>query len=489
MGTATEQAGAEPAVLIASAPAPVAAIAPAPPPGWSTIRLPAWTMDWPVSAGLFLGLALVLRLPLLGNPLFHVDEQFYLLVADRMAGGALPFIDLWDRKPIGLFLIFRAAMALPGDPVVSYMLVGLVASAGTALAIERMALDIAPARGARLAGVAYLLFQPVFNTALGQSPVYYNLPVAVAAMWTVRAATRAEDRALLRNGAGIMALLGLSIQIKYSVVFEGMALGLILLGRAYADVWDWKRLCGAAALWAGLAVLPTAAAWGFYAALGHGYAFAEANFLSVFDRVSDGGAAWGRLAKETAVLLPFALAIFRFSPDAALAGQKRTAALPLLRIWAAAAIVGFLLFGTWYDHYVGPVLVPLSVLAAPALGAIGSRARFHVALLLGVGALGSVIVPVYQFTKKGTADQFAQATGLIRQELRDGCLYIYEGDPGLYRSTNACIPTKFAFPNHLNTYVEARALGVDPNDEVRRIVATRPTVIMIGENGRPYRPN
>jgi hypothetical protein len=43
-----------------------------------------------------------------------------------------------------------------------------------------------------------------------------------------------------------MALVGIAMQIKYTVVFEGVAFGALLLGRAYADVWSWKKL-GAAA--------------------------------------------------------------------------------------------------------------------------------------------------------------------------------------------------------------------------------------------------
>jgi hypothetical protein len=39
---------------------------------------------------LFLLVALVLRAPWLGDPLFHADEQFYLLMGDRLWHGVIP---------------------------------------------------------------------------------------------------------------------------------------------------------------------------------------------------------------------------------------------------------------------------------------------------------------------------------------------------------------------------------------------------------------
>jgi hypothetical protein len=35
-----------------------------------------------------------------GNPDVDFDEPFYLLVGDRMLHGAIPYVDIWDRKPI-----------------------------------------------------------------------------------------------------------------------------------------------------------------------------------------------------------------------------------------------------------------------------------------------------------------------------------------------------------------------------------------------------
>ena len=63
--------------------------------------------------------ALALRLPDIGNPLVDLDEQMYLLVGQRMWDGAIPYVDIWDRKPIGLFLIYAASAALPIDAIVA----------------------------------------------------------------------------------------------------------------------------------------------------------------------------------------------------------------------------------------------------------------------------------------------------------------------------------------------------------------------------------
>lgn len=460
----------------------------------ATSHLPQSVPDWLVSPLVFMMLAIGLRILLIDNPVLLSDEQFYLLVADRMAHGAVPYVDIWDRKPIGLFLIYRLAMALPGDPVVSNRVLGLLSSVATALVIERMARQIAPAPGARMAGVAYLLFQPVFNCAMGQSPVFYNLPVAAAAALTLNAAREAEAPALLRRGVAIMLLLGVAMQIKYTVIFEGIGLGLVLLTRGFADVWSWRKLSGAALLWAGAALLPTVLAFDAYAAMGHGEAFWQANFLSSLAKGADSDEMWGRLAGQIAALTPFGLAIFAV-PRIAVPGRADPLAAGdvvtrrVLRWWALCAVAGFFAFGTWYDHYVGPLLVPLSVLAASAMGYDAPKARRLAALLLGVGALGSVIVPTIQRRNHGGADDLRRAVALVQPNLHGRCLYVYEGDPVLYRATGGCIPTAYVFPAHLDTSVEAGALGIDPAAEMQRIMATRPGVVVMGESGAPYLPN
>lgn len=449
------------------------------------IRLP----DWLATALAYLGIALITRAFLFGNDVIHVDEEFYLFVADRMAHGALPYVDIWDRKPIGLFLLYSGLSSLPGDSVLAYQVGAIASLVATSMVISRLAREIASATAAWQAGVAYMLFMPMFNCGMGQAPVFYNLLVALAALGIVETVKRAEEDALLWRGAGIMLVVGLAIQIKYTVIFEGICFGMLLLGRAFADVWSWKRLSGAAALWILAALTPTLLALAAYAAMGHAEAFLYANFVSVFERNSDGWTSYWRLIKETAALLPFWLAIFHaprlFAPTDGTSPRSHA----VLKVWGISACAGFLLFGTWYDHYVGPLLVPLSVLAAPALGRLIPKERRYGQFMMALGTVGAFTVPAYQVWRHGTAEGVAEMTAIIRQEMRGGCLFMYEGEPVFYRTTNSCLPTTRIFPNHLNTWIEAPALGIDATEEIRRVLASKPDVITIWAPRKLYLPN
>jgi len=426
-------------------------------------------------------ITLAFRLILFGNPLVHVDEEFYLLAAERWAHGALPFVDLWDRKPVGLFLLYRLFLLIPGDPVRIYQLIGVVFTATTALLVQRMAREIARPSSAWLAGVVYIFAMPAFSCAFGQAPVFYNLLMAFAALQLVEVWKRPEAPHLIARGLVVMALVGVALQIKYSVLFEGVAFGLMLLARGWADVWSWRRLALAGLVWASAALAPTMIAYGCYLAIGHGQDWLQANFVSIFERLPDGDASWFRLLTQLIALTPFWLAVL-VAPRLMSMPRPRHPVVPaVLRTWAVAAVVGYLVFGTWYDHYVAPMLTPLSVLSAPVLARAIPAERWFGRFLLLASAIGGMTVMAIQFNNHGTASQFQDMTQLVRSEMHGGCFFQYDGEPGLYRSVDACIPTRYAFSTHLNTWIEAPAIGVDPAREVARIMMTHPDVVVIGE--------
>ena len=437
----------------------------------------------------YAAVALAFRLILFGNPVVHVDEQFYLLVADRWNHGALPFVDIWDRKPIGLFLLYRMFLLVPGDPVRIYQLFGIASTAATALVVQRLAREISRPSSAWLAGAVYIFAMPAFSCAFGQAPVFYNLLMALAAMLLVEAWKRPEAPHLVMRGMAIMLLVGLALQIKYSVLFEGIAFGLMLLARGWADVWSWRRLALAGLAWALAALAPTALAYGWFAAIGHGPEFLQANFISILQRLPDGNASWPRLATQLIALTPFWLAVLVAPRFMAMPRPYHPVVPAVLRTWAVAAVIGYIVFGTWYDHYVAPMLTPLAVLSAPVLARSVPAERWFGRFLLVASAVGGLAVMGIQLKNRGTADQFEAMTQLIRSEMHGGCFYQFDGEPGLYRSVDACIPTRYAFSIHLNTWTEAPAIGVDSGREVARIMISRPDVVLVGEWTAVYMPN
>lgn len=437
------------------------------------------------SAFLFLVLGLAVHAIQLGNPVLHVDEEFYLLVAHHMREGAMPYIDIWDRKPPGLFLLYRLFLLFPGDGVLTYQLAGIASCAATALVIERLSREIAGTLSATLAGVAYVLFMPVFCYGIGQAPVFYNLPVALAAFFALQAWRANEPVLLFRRGALAMALVGLAIQIKYTAVFEGGAFGLLLLLRGRVLRVPLGRLLRYATLWCALSLGPTVAMWGAFAAAGHGALFIESNLFSILARRADGLASWSRLGSEMLGLTPFWLALVLASRQPV----RNADALTLLRWWTGVSFAAFLAFGSWYDHYVTPVLVPLCILAAPSLSLGSIAGRRWSCAMLGFGLVACMATLVDNIRRHGTAGEAEAIAVAIDGELRNGCAFVFDGEPAFYRMSGSCLPTRFAFPNHLNTWTEAQALDVDPKLEVARIMLARPDVVVTAEWWPFYLPN
>jgi hypothetical protein len=146
--------------------------------------------------------------------------------------------------------------------------------------------------------------------------------------------------------------------------------------------------------------------------------------------------------------------------------------------WTAAAVAGYLLFGTYANHYALPLFVPIAAACAPSF----SYRRHHIgaaaaAILLILAAFSDWTVVHHLWQKRGDRAFAERVTGAIRPRLTN-CLYVWNGDPIYYHLTGSCLPGRYPFPSHLNNLIEARALGIDPIVELRRILAARPSVIL-----------
>lgn len=441
---------------------------------------PLW---WRLGLLLLLVAAFVIRSRDFGNPLIDSDEQFYLLAGDRLLHGTLPYVDLWDRKPVGLFLLYGAIRLLGGDGIVQYQLVAAGFVAATAMTIATIARRIAPPGAALVAGFLYIPALAMCGGEGGQAPIFFNLLVAIAAWLTIGAIDR-DAATIRRRGAAAMLLLGAAMQIKYSVLAEGIYFGLVLSWSSWRADPRWPRLLADMGLWCGIALLPTLAALGGYAAIGQADAFVYANFISIFQRGAYDEAAFS-LYKAAIHLLPLLVpVILSEGPLRRFGATWRTLpqGVPAHRFiagWAAVAVLSFLGFGGYFDHYALPLFVPLAILAAPMF----AIRRFWSGALIGFASAFSMLVHYradadVREEYRGNARSAAAVARLIEAHRGSGCIYVFDTDPIYYHLTGSCLPTRWVFPYHLSLTREAPALGVNPATEIRRILDTRPPVIV-----------
>lgn len=430
--------------------------------------------------------SLLLRMVALGQPEVDVDEQFYLLVGDRMLHGAIPYVDIWDRKPIGLFLIYSAARALGGPGILQYQIAALISAAATAWIVRGNALRLGASEGgAGLAGLAYLLWLNLLGGVGGQAPVFFNLPMALAGGLIIRQlAEPARREALVRAGLGCMLLVGIAIQIKYTALFEGIYFGLALLIIAYRNRFSFFGIFLFACAMVALALVPTALALLVYWSIGHAHEFLFANFLSIGGRLPLPNHEVARRAATLAlVLVPLiTLGILgpRFGKIAKTGAQSRARWFVLL--WLAAASASVIGFGYFFDHYGLPVVVPAAIAAAPFLSNF-RRFSFFILGLFATALVAGQALALDEISSSGgwrTVSAIEQAGKGIRN-----CPFIYDGPAVVYVTAHWCTPTVYPFPYHLSYNPESKALGIDVLFELKRIMGTRPELVAIRRNPYP----
>lgn len=439
--------------------------------GWraAAASLPRWLV-------LLLAAALV-RSPTFGNPIVHVDEEFYFLTAQHMLHGALPFVDIFDRKPVGLFLLYLPAAAL-GFPwgILAYQLMALASVVLTAIMIARLADRAGWQRGATAAALLYIFMLNIADGQGGQAPVFYNLlMIGAVALVLPGADDVAADRRRIACATGAMLLVGLAMQVKYSVLFEGLFLGLWLALREWRLGTTPLRWTLRVSAYAMAAMVPTLLAGAVYAALGHFDAWFFANFKSILDRKSDPAGelvlAFLQMVLFLGPLLTISWFSRRLAPADALTEQRRR----LLFGWLISSVVGLILFGSWFNHYALPVMMPASLCCAGYLGDAALGRRIVAPGLLAVALIAGETIVVTSAWRRGNDTQLETIAAAIGHG--PGCLYLHSGDTAMYAATGRCAASAWVFPSHLSRERENGAVGVDQLAEVDRIFHRHPAVV------------
>ncbi|MFW2351522.1 hypothetical protein [Qipengyuania sp.] len=421
--------------------------------------------------------ALVVRLPYLGDANADIDEQLYSLIGNGILEGKLPFVDLWDRKPVGLFLLYALAHAIGGPSPYAYQLFAMGFAVLGALLTRALALVFVERSTATGAAVLYILLMALYGPHSGQTEIFH-VPAMLAMALLVRDPDHPDA---IRRAGGAMLIGGLALQIKYTVIPQCAFFGLWALWGQYRRNASLGQAVRLGILFALLGLLPTTLVGLFYFAVGGWDAFWFANFVSFFDRLPS---PTGRLvAADALFLLPLA-GLIVIGAYAALRQRvvSDLRSYGFIAGWLLACLATVFLPSTVYAYYYA-ALVPAAILLG--LPFLDRRGPLGLAPLLGVVALFFSLlyygtrIEASERSRTGMAQLAAVIRPLVDGETR--CLWVFDGPTALYRETGSCLPTRFIYPDHLNNALERDSLGVRQIDEVRRILAHRPPVIVTAD--------
>ncbi len=423
--------------------------------------------------GLMLLVGLITRASVFGDLSYFSDELFYFLAGQRMHDGMLPYVDVWDRKGPALFLTYYLIAGVSAS-VWAYQIAAWAFASTTAFVIARIALRFTGVQGALAAGGVYLFSLALFGGAGGQSPVFYNLWTALAALMVLRGRWREMLAA--------MALAGLAIAYKQSAAPEALFLGLAAVWRLRQEGATGAQLARRGLLLALAGALPFALFAAFYAAAGHFDAFWQAmvtsNLRKAYNPVGDHWVRIGALAKLSSPLLLGAIA--------GLVLAERRTPRAFISCWIAAALLGFVLVPNFYEHYLLPVLVPLSVASAALFnrGAVGLGAAAAAALVFAANS------PMFAFAKRAEARAAMEGIAAdIRARNPRPRLFVYEGPVWLYAMLHSYPPSPLLNNFHLYFPPEEGVSQFDAAAEVQRNLAWRPDVIVTYNNWEPWEEN
>ena len=440
-----------------------------PTPSFTTPEQPGrWYRGGIALAG-FLLLAFLSRAATFGHPDLYVDETFYFAAGVEMLHGAIPFVDIWDRKPPGHFLLF-AGIAAISDQFVTYQIVAAIFAGATAFVICRAARHLCGALAAGFGGATYLFSIYAFNGYGGQSAVFYNLFVALAALLLLASLSRMEERGTaLRIGIAMLCA-GLAVAIKTSAVFEAAFFGLFAAATQIRARMPLSVTIRRIMVWALLALLPSAAFALWYFLHGYWDEYWTAMVLSNLRKPAEEAGAGLRLEVIVGMLAPLLAS--------AIVGcfVLPRAARSLLIGWMLAALVGFIALPSFYLHYALPLIAPLCVLAPAA-----THLRARGWILLASTAIPPLLFYIYvdnPQTQRVRAGMERLVDAVNRGKAGGGDLLVFDGPPLLYTMTGSPFPTPLAFPNHLYQAEERDVSHIPTLPEVRRLLAARPGVVV-----------
>lgn len=426
----------------------------------------------------FVGLGLILRFFSFFISVIDHDDSTYLVIAEALTAGQVYWVDIFDTKPVGIFLIYGFFMKVLGlTGILSFRILGTLFISTTSFFIFRLiSLKTGHTKAAFFGGMSFLLMNSTF-TFYGISPnteTYFTFFTALAAMWILMG--QWKGRYFI---GGLM--LGIGFVIKYVVLFDMVGLGLVVLLAVDAAI-DRRFV---RVMWMAIgSILPFFGVAVWYWSTGHWDTFYFHSF-EVSGRYPSGAAIW----EYPLQLIDF---LGRFFPVSFLAGifiyRKTYRTLGWnIHFWLLLTLISALIPGKFFGHYFIQSMIPLSLMLGLVLAREGdfmkskwkSLYQFKTGVIvLVLWALTAVIFQKLDYWDR--PDRHKEVADYLKRKMKlDDQLYMGNSSQIIYYLLGKRSPVPYVHPSLFwqSQHIEAMEIAVDPI--IANLIALEPEYIIM----------
>jgi 4-amino-4-deoxy-L-arabinose transferase-like glycosyltransferase len=451
---------------------------------------------------LWLGLALAGWIALLRWPFFlyeptGYDEGLYLAAAVRMLNGARLYTDVWDNKPVGIYLVYAAIAATLGSSRFAVNLASALAVLASAVLVYLIGRDAA----GRRAGIIAAFVLPAYTLDIGADGANtetFMMVLQCLSVWLLVRHCR-EPRPVgrhLRVTFVFGLLQGALLQMKFVSAFDTAAIGLAFAGIVWFEHRSFPALAKLFLVFLPAYLVCTLAVFGYFAATGGIGDMVFANFVSPRLYVqSPFGLADPlhaieftiRRASYFFVLILFGLwFVFDWARRGRSGPPVTVRPIALLGAWTIGALLDAMSPGYFRYFYFIALAAPLSLLGAIAVDRLltlkphwGRATRAAVCGVLVLYPLEQHLTKQRHLLTDPNSYLAPRVAALVRSLVPPGStIFVADLNPLIYPLANVIPATKYPQAN-AHVFDLPERFGVDPKAELARIFARRPILVIV----------
>ena len=426
------------------------------------------------------------------------DESLFLLIGGRWLNGHLPYADIWDVKPPGLFAIFALAQRAFGPGILAARILSALAVFTTSLALHRFARRHLGGKSVAIAAAGIYPAYSLILYGLRSRPEMLLAPLVVLGLdLAVREWRRGSREAATSRVVVAGLLFGAAVMIKQTAIFEAILAAGLLSTRSAGAPGSRRFDLRAFVLFGIAGALPTFGFLAYFALSGVEPALYLAPFVGASHRLGGDGITFvGGALRFLPMLKPIVPLFFGFllfcTEWRPLRASGQADGCRALALWVFASAAGIIAMRSMYFQYMQPLVPPFLLASLVVIRLFALRIeRAQIRPLVVAGSC--LVLAVYPmlwlvFSERENAGwsplpakvvAHLQALGLQPSD----SLYVPDQETTLYLLAGARIPTRFPQAQHL--VCDFTLPDTDQAAEIHRIMAGAPRFVLVSHQ-RPW---